>query len=66
MKSSYESIIALALAVAVIGDEENASKWLEQRNRCLSWYAPIDLLDNPKGCEMVVDLLHKIETGGVV
>lgn len=53
-------------AEAVFEDPESARRWLKTPNAALAGETPISLLDTSKGIESVLDILVRIEYGGVV
>ena len=59
----YRLARALASATDVLGNEENARKWLLTENRALGGLEPITLLDTGIGFQDVMDVLGRIEHG---
>ena len=53
----------LAHAIAVLGSQEEAEKWLERPAIGLNQRRPIDLLATPAGVEIVEDFLQRLEYG---
>lgn len=45
------------------GDREAANKWLNERNRALSWQKPADVLPSETGALEVMRLITRIEHG---
>jgi len=65
---SKESADALQMAVlrraiAVIGDEQEAMRWMGTPVRALNYSTPISLLYNPHGREAVLTVLGRLEHG---
>lgn len=52
-----------ALAVEILGKEDNASQWLKRTNRALGSRAPLHLLDTDAGAKGVEDVLWQIAYG---
>ena len=52
-----------ALAETVLGDREQASKWLSEPNLATDDKAPITLLGDQRGYDRVKNLLLRIEYG---
>ena len=52
-------------ALEVFEDEDYASLWLKEQNMALGNNSPIDLLDTTSGMEMVLDVLGRLEYGGI-
>ncbi len=52
-----------ALAVEILGKEENASQWMKRVNYALGSRKPLDLLDTDAGAKSVEDVLWQIAYG---
>ena len=52
-----------ALAVEILGNEDNASQWLKKANYALGARPPLDLLDTDAGTKSVEDVLWQIAYG---
>ena len=52
-----------ALAVEILGKEDNASQWLKRANYALGSRTPLDLLDTDAGAKGVEDVLWQIAYG---
>jgi putative toxin-antitoxin system antitoxin component (TIGR02293 family) len=61
----YRLARVLALAKALIGDEESARRWLKQANEALGGETPLAALDTELGARRVEDVLGRIAYGGV-
>lgn len=56
-------LAVFALAERVIGPHQIAQRWITAPSLGLNGYAPIDLLINPFGYEIVCDFLARLEYG---
>jgi putative toxin-antitoxin system antitoxin component (TIGR02293 family) len=61
----YRLARVLALAKALIGDEESARRWLKQANEALGGETPLAALDTELGARRVEEVLGRIAYGGV-
>lgn len=61
----YRAEKVLSRAVQVLGDEEAAKLWLNQRIRSLGGEVPLALLDTEVGYELVLDTLGRFAYGVV-
>ena len=53
----------LQRAASVIGDRQDAMRWLGTPVRALNYATPISLLYDPNGCEDVLSVLGRLEHG---
>jgi putative toxin-antitoxin system antitoxin component (TIGR02293 family) len=51
------------MAEAVFGSRKKALEWLESPIKALGGEVPRQLLHTPEGCEQVLQILKKLETG---
>ena len=50
-------------AIEVMGNKDEALKWLNSRVRALNYATPLSLLDTPKGQKAVLAVLGRLEHG---
>jgi putative toxin-antitoxin system antitoxin component (TIGR02293 family) len=62
LKSAAESAV-IERAVAVIGDEPVAMRWLGTPIRALGYATPVSLLHTPEGRDAVISVLGRLEHG---
>ena len=53
----------LTRAIAVFGNSEKATRWMERPNRALAQKTPVQMLATEKGRKEVEELLGRIEYG---